>query len=246
MALRLWQIQEGDPPGEFPPTELALQQPNGLLAVGGDLSVERLIHAYSRGIFPWYSEGEPVLWWTPDPRTVFIPGKVHVSRRLQRKIRNAGFAITIDRAFDKVVTACALPRSQSEGTWLLPEMQAAYRNLHKLGHAHSIEVWHMGQLVGGLYGIALGRAFFGESMFSTLSDMSKIALATLSDLLNQWGYMVLDGQVASPHLKRMGAITMERENFEALLKQAVPRKPEPDSWTEPASLAQHPDHLPAD
>lgn len=244
MALRLWQIGENDAPNEFPPTDHALQHPNGLLAVGGDLSPDRLIHAYSRGIFPWYSEDEPILWWSPDPRTVFIPGQVHVARRLARRMRSEDYAVTLDRAFADVVTACSAPREKQIGTWLLPEMQSAYKALHARGFAHSIEVWQQGQLVGGLYGVALGHVFFGESMFSRASDMSKIALVTLSQLLRDWGYLMLDGQVASPHLERMGAVQLDRGDFEALLRRAIPTTPIPGPWPETVSLPQPEAHLP--
>lgn len=219
------------PAGAFPDPSRALRHPNGLLAAGGDLSPERLIAAYQRGIFPWYSAGEPILWWSPDPRTVFLPGAVHVSRRLARRLRRAEFSVTLDRDFVTVVRACAGPRRDHAGTWLTPEMQQAYCRLHALGIAHSVEVWADGELAGGLYGVALGRAFFGESMFSRRSDASKVALAVLSRQLQLWDFLVFDCQVGSPHLYRMGAIDMPRRQFLELVQRAtLGDRPAPGTW----------------
>ena len=201
----------GDAPGApFPPAEDALAEPDGLLAWGGDLSPERLLRAYRQGIFPWYSAGDPLLWWCPAERCVIPTDAVHVSRRLGRILRQDRFRVTADRAFDAVVEGCASAR---RSTWIVPEMAAAYRRLHTLGHAHSIEAWQDDELVGGLYGVALGRMFFGESMYSARSEASKVVLARLCAVLDRWGFPWLDGQVPSPHLYRMGAVTVPREAF---------------------------------
>ena len=214
-------ISADDPPGSFPPVAQALKDPNGLLAVGGDLSIERLLAAYQRGIFPWYGEGEPILWWSPNPRTVFLPDHIHVSRRLARTMRQARFTVTADKAFSKVIQACAEPRTDQEGgdsgTWLLPEMRAAYQRLHDAGHAHSIEVWLGDEIVGGLYGVAVGRVFCAESMFSHQNDASKIALVYLGDWALAKGFKLIDAQVGSAHLYRMGAMDIPREDLVARL-----------------------------
>jgi len=187
-----------DPDAPFPPAEAALREPNGLLAVGGDLSPRRLLRAYRSGAFPWYGEGQPILWWSPDPRAVLLPERVRVSRSLRRTLRRGLFRVTVDRAFDAVIEACAtVPRPGQDGTWITPEMAAAYRRLHRLGHAHSVEAWTRdGELAGGLYGVAIGRVFFGESMFSRRSDASKVALVTLCRALEAWGYGLVDARRA--------------------------------------------------
>lgn len=196
----------------FPDPRLAGAE--GLLAVGGDLSPERLLLAYSLGIFPWYGRGEPLLWWSPDPRCVIVPAEVHVSRRLQRTLQKSRFQVTCNRAFDAVIAACAdLRRQEPGGTWLVPEMQEAYRRLHRLGYAHSVEAWQEGELAGGMYGVALGRFFFGESMFHRVTDASKVALVTLCRYLAAQRFVLLDCQVANPHLQRMGAKPLARELF---------------------------------
>lgn len=196
----------------FPDPRLA--GPEGLLAVGGDLSPERLLLAYSLGIFPWYGRGEPLLWWSPDPRCVIVPEEVHVSRRLARILRQKRFAVTCNRVFDRVVAACAETRLQDgEDTWLVPEMQAAYRRLHALGYAHSVEAWQDGELAGGLYGVALGRFFFGESMFHVATDASKVALVVLCHHLAAQRFALFDCQVPNPHLFRMGATQLSRAAF---------------------------------
>jgi leucyl/phenylalanyl-tRNA--protein transferase len=202
-------IRAGSPPEAFPPVQRALSEPNGLLAVGGDLSAERLQAAYRRGIFPWYTEREPILWWCPDPRAVLYPEAVRVSRSLRRVMRQGRFTLTADTAFDAVLEACAAPRPGQDGTWISRAMMAAYGRLHALGLAHSLEVWREGRLVGGLYGVALGAVFFGESMFSRQSDTSKIALATLAGM----GFQLIDCQVPSAHLASMGAVEIPRERF---------------------------------
>jgi leucyl/phenylalanyl-tRNA--protein transferase len=213
-----------DPTAPFPDVSFAEREPNGLLAVGGDLSVPRLLNAYRSGIFPWFNEGDPLLWWSPDPRTILVPGRLHVSRSLRKTLRRGLFEVTMDRDFEGVITACAGPRPDSEGTWLVPEMIRAYRRLHREGWAHSVEVWDEGRLVGGLYGVAIGRAFFGESMFSLVSDASKVALVHLCRTLDEWSFGLVDCQVLTRHLVRMGAVQIRRRNFVELLGRlcAVP------------------------
>ena len=199
---------------EFPPPDRALEEPNGLLAAGGDLSPERLLDAYRHGIFPWFSEGTPILWWSPDPRTVFATDRLHVSRRLARWLRHSDWTIRVDSAFADVVRGCAAPRADQAGTWITQHMFDAYCELHALGHAHSIEVFDAGQnLAGGLYGVALGHMFFAESMFSRASNGSKVALLALCRRLRDWGFPLCDAQVASPHLASMGANEMPRAAF---------------------------------
>ncbi|MGH8413772.1 MAG: leucyl/phenylalanyl-tRNA--protein transferase [Gammaproteobacteria bacterium] len=197
----------------------ALRHPDGLLAVGGDLSAERLLHAYRHGIFPWYSEGQPILWWSPDPRMVLFPGKFHTSHSLRKRLRHGGFDASFDTAFSEVVAACAAPRrNQVEpGTWITPTMQAAYAELHRLGHAHSLEIRMNGELAGGLYGVALGGVFFAESMFSRRTSASKIALACLARQLQSWKFGLIDCQVYSNHLARLGGVSIPRAEFLKLL-----------------------------
>jgi leucyl/phenylalanyl-tRNA--protein transferase len=202
----------------FPDPRLSTDE--GLLAVGGDLSPARLILAYSLGIFPWYGSGEPLLWWSPDPRCVILPGEVHVSRRLARTLRQERFAITCNAAFDRVISACAATRAhQGAGTWLVPEMQDAFRRLHALGYAHSVEAWQDGELAGGLYGVVLERFFFGESMFQRIPDASKVVLVKLCRYLAAHRFELLDCQVPNPHLFRMGAIQLSRAAFLDRLRQ---------------------------
>lgn len=204
---------DNDPDAEFPPVAHALRRPDGLLAAGGDLSVNRLLRAYRAGIFPWYSEGQPVLWWSPDPRCVLATRAVHVSRRMARRLRKRDFQVTMDRAFPDVIAACAEPRSYEPETWITPAMHLAYRRLHEAGWAHSLEVWRDSELVGGIYGLGIGRMFFGESMFHRETDASKIALIALCRQLAAWDFPLLDCQVHSPHLDRMGAWLLERPTF---------------------------------
>jgi leucyl/phenylalanyl-tRNA---protein transferase len=202
----------------FPPLTAALTEPNGLLAAGGDLSPQRLLAAYRRGIFPWYSTGEPILWWSPDPRMVLFPSEFKVSRSMAKVLRNAPYEVRLDSAFAEVIGACAsTPREGQPGTWITAEMQAAYRRLHELGHAHSVEVWMNGNLVGGLYGMALGRAFYGESMFSLRRDASKIALAHLCTHLRRHEFGIIDCQMETSHLASLGARPIPRSEFVALL-----------------------------
>jgi leucyl/phenylalanyl-tRNA---protein transferase len=210
-----------DAPEWFPPLEQALDEPAGLLAAGGDLSPERLVAAYRRGIFPWYSPGQPVLWWSPDPRAVLFPEEFHCPRSLAKTLRNAGFEAAIDRDFEAVIDGCAAPRAASPGTWITAEMRAAYRELHRLGLAHSIEIRRAGELIGGLYGVRLGGVFFGESMFSRARDSSKAALAHLVAVCRSNGLAVIDCQLPSRHLASLGARTIPRGQFQALLREHV-------------------------
>ena len=216
---RLTWIRPEDPPNHFPDAGTALRDPDGLLAVGGDLSPDRLLYAYRHGIFPWYHGDQPILWWSPDPRAVLLPEEFHVSTSLRKRLRHRGFRLSFDTVFNEVVAACATPRpNQPEGgTWITPEMRTAYARLQQLGYAHSVEIWMDGELAGGLYGIAIGAVFFGESMFSRRRDTSKIALACLSRHLQDWGFALLDCQVQSEHLARLGARTVPRQQFLDLL-----------------------------
>ena len=195
----------------FPPQSLA--QPSGLLAIGGDLSAPRLLAAYARGIFPWYSQGEPLLWWAPDPRCVFEAARTRPQRRFARTLRGLSWTLSADRAFDRVIAACAAPRAGQHGTWITPAMRRAYLRLHRLGHAHSLEVWDGAQLVGGLYGVASGGMFSGESMFSARSGGSRVALYAACRALAAWGMPLLDAQVANAHTLALGAIEMPRAEF---------------------------------
>ena len=219
---------EGRP--AFPPVERALREPNGLLAAGGELTPEWLLAAYRRGIFPWYSAGEPILWWSPDPRMVLRPDAIRITRSLRRVLRQKRFDVRCDTAFTQVVAACAEPREPGGGTWITPEMRAAYVRMHELGYAHSVESWHEGQLVGGLYGMAVGRTFFGESMFSRVSDSSKVALAHLARHLERLGYAVIDCQMVTSHLATMGASPVPREVFVAGLMGWTREGPPPGRW----------------
>lgn len=215
----------------FPPADRALRDPNGLLAVGGDLSARRLLAAYRRGIFPWFSPGEPILWWSPDPRMALFPDEIRITRSLAKTLRNADYAVRLDTAFDAVIAACAAtPRDGQSGTWIVPEMQAAYRELHALGHAHSVETWQAGRLVGGLYGVAIGQAFFGESMFSHRRDASKIALAHLCRFLAARGFGIIDCQMETAHLASMGARPIPRDDFLARLAVLVDAGEPPGHW----------------
>lgn len=204
----------------FPPPQMA--DKNGLLAVGGDLGEKRLLLAYSKGIFPWFSENSPILWWSPDPRLILLPKNIKVTRSLRQIISRDVFSVTIDNAFDMVLRHCAdIHREKDSGTWITEEMITAYSRLHASGYAHSIETWHEGELVGGLYGVALGKAFFGESMFSRKSNASKVALAWLARLLNEWEYRFIDCQVTSKHLISLGAREMHRTRFLKMLEEAL-------------------------
>jgi leucyl/phenylalanyl-tRNA---protein transferase len=215
----------------FPPPHMAT--PEGLLAVGGDLRPERLLLAYQHGIFPWYSAGEPILWWSPDPRLVMPLGEMHVSRSLRKVLRQNRFRFTFDHAFDAVIDACATaPRPRQRGTWITPDMLRAYRRLHALGYAHSIECWQHEQLVGGVYGVSLGACFYGESMFSRVSNASKVALVTLVDQLRAWNFTLFDCQVPNHHLLSLGAVEIARADFLRALQQALRRPTRCGSWKE--------------
>lgn len=214
----------------FPSLASALQEPNGLLAVGGDLSPRRLLDGYRRGIFPWYSEGDPVLWWSPDPRMVLFPRELRVTRSLAKTLRNKSYEIRFDTAFDEVVRGCAAPRPSQPGTWISAEMRAAYRRLHELGYAHSVETWVDGALAGGLYGVALGRVFFGESMFARGRDASKIAFVHLVRRLAGESYLLIDCQMHTPHLASLGAREVPRSEFARRLKELVDYPRPPARW----------------
>lgn len=210
----------------FPPVAQALAEPNGLLAAGGDLSPERILAAYRHGIFPWFSSGEPILWWSPDPRMVLFPGELRITRSLAKTLRHRDYTVRLDTAFERVIAACAsTPRAGQGGTWISAAMQAAYLRLHALGHAHSVETWHAGRLVGGLYGVAIGGAFFGESMFSHASDASKIALAHLCRFLAARGFGIIDCQMETPHLASLGARPIPRSDFATRLAALVVNEP---------------------
>ncbi len=242
--VRLHWLDPRNPQQPFPPVHLAMRDPNGLLAIGGDLSPQRLLRAYSQGIFPWYNPDEPILWWCPNPRAVLVPAHFHMSRSLGKSLRRANYAVSMDRAFSEVLAACAGDRRSSRGTWLGEEMQQAYQRLHRLGQAHSVEVWRDGTLIGGLYGIALGAVFFGESMFSRADDASKIALYWLSRQLVQWGFQMIDCQVSSAHLLGLGAVEIERSQFLAQLSAALAAPGHQAPWRFMIDAPQSPPHLP--
>ncbi len=220
----------------FPSTKFALSEPNGLLAAGGDLSPDRILSAYQNGIFPWFNPGEPILWWSPSPRTVIYPSQLHVSKSLRKVIRNGTYRVSFDHCFTEVMRACAAPRTYASGTWISEEMIASYTTLHKRGYAHSVEVWKNNgaqeELVGGLYGMALGKIFFGESMFSRADNASKVGLAFLVDHLNTWGFQLIDCQVANDHLFSLGAIEIPREEFQQFLVDFATLPPNyPPNWS---------------
>ena len=214
----------------FPPVAKALAAPNGLLCAGGDLSPERLVEAYRHGIFPWFSEGDPVLWWSPDPRMVLFPDELRVSRSLGKRVDRGTYETRVDTAFREVIEACAGPREGQSGTWIVPEMVEAYVRLHELGFAHSVESWREGRLEGGLYGVALGPVFFGESMFARAPDASKVALVKLVERLRQDGCRVIDCQQATPHLASLGAREIPRKAFAQLLKESIQYPPSGSRW----------------
>lgn len=214
----------------FPSPELAHE--DGLLAVGGDLSNERLLLAYGLGIFPWYSEGDPILWWSPDPRMVLIPSEFRVSKSQRRINRGGRFRVTMDEAFDRVIAACArAPRRGQDGTWITEDMTAAYCRLHRAGYAHSVECWESEELVGGLYGISLGRCFFGESMFSLKSNASKVAMGALAAQSVRWDFVLIDCQMHTAHLKQLGAKDLPRARFLELLSIGLEGETRVGPWT---------------
>ncbi|WP_340121479.1 leucyl/phenylalanyl-tRNA--protein transferase [Methylobacter svalbardensis] len=217
--MRLTVLDSNNPDQDFPLVSKALREPDGLLAVGGCLSQHRLLNAYRHGIFPWYNPGEPILWWSPDPRLILFPDKLVISRSLHKTLRKNIFSVTFDRVFNEVIAACADPRKDAAGTWITEEINAAYNQLHQAGFAHSVEAWLDDELVGGLYGVAIGQVFFGESMFHTRTDASKVAFASLVKQLNAWGYQLIDCQVHTNHLESLGAEEISRDYFTALLDQ---------------------------
>ena len=203
----------------FPPLNKALREPNGLLAAGGDLRPERLVQAYRHGCFPWFQDGQPILWWSPDPRTVLLPDELHISRSLAKVLRQGRYQVTFDHAFAEVIRACAAPRSYAAETWITSPMQNAYLELHKRGVAHSVEVWCGGELTGGLYGLAMGQLFFGESMFSRGDNASKVGFVSLVQHLKDWGFVLIDCQMQTDHLLSLGAQTISRAEFSRYLSQ---------------------------
>ncbi|MDT8363672.1 MAG: leucyl/phenylalanyl-tRNA--protein transferase [Nitrosomonas sp.] len=218
------------PYSTFPPLKQALREPNGLLAAGGDLSIQRLLAAYKRGVFPWFSAGEPILWWSPDPRMVLFPADIRISRSLHKTLKHNRYTVRVDSAFSAVMQACAAPRHGQDGTWIHPEMITAYENLHQQGLCHSVEIWQDNELVGGLYGVALGRIFFGESMFSRVSDASKIALVYLARQLEKWDFGLIDCQMQTAHLASMGAMEIPRQEFANLLTAWVDLPTRQGQW----------------
>ncbi len=217
---------------DFPDTGQALSYPNGLLAIGGDLSIPRLLKAYEHGIFPWYEDPQPIMWWSPDPRSVLFPDELKISRSLRKAMRQSDFRITTDCAFHRIVAGCAEPRFEDHGTWITNAMGRAYMELHSEGYAHSVEVWNRhGQLVGGLYGVTLGRVFFGESMFSKADNASKMALVATTRVLQQFNYQVIDCQVESEHLRTLGARAIPRLDFEQHLAHTVGMNEPTPKWT---------------
>ncbi len=214
----------------FPPTATALRDPDGLLAAGGNLAPERLLRAYRQGIFPWYSPGQPILWWSPDPRMVLFPAELKISRSLRKTLKKGCFSITMDSMFETVLTKAAEPRGDQAGTWITPEMRQAYLRLHRLGWAHSVETWRGGELVGGLYGVAIGRVFYGESMFSRASDASKAALVALAAQLLDWKFALIDCQMRTAHLTSLGARELPRDEFLKRLERFCPLPGRPGPW----------------
>ncbi|MEI2768897.1 MAG: leucyl/phenylalanyl-tRNA--protein transferase [Nitrosomonas sp.] len=214
----------------FPPLDRALKEPNGLLAMGGDLTPQRLLEAYRKGIFPWFNEGEPILWWSPDPRMVLFPDELRISRSLSKELKKSDYQIRADHRFSEVMQACAAPRKGQAGTWIHPEMIAAYTTLHEMKFAHSVEMWVDDELVGGLYGIALGQIFFGESMFSRAPNASKIAFVHLVKQVQEWGFGLIDCQVKTNHLASLGAREIPRAAFAQYLSELISESPGGEHW----------------
>jgi len=231
MTFRIPVLDPTNPKQTFPPPQTALADPNGLLAVGGCLSVTRLLNAYKLGIFPWFNPGEPILWWSPNPRLVLFPDQLIISRSLRKTLRKNDFTVTYDKAFNQVMAACALPRQCSTGTWITDNIKSAYEQLHEIGVAHSVETWSDGELVGGLYGVSIGQVFFGESMFHFKTDASKVAFATLISQLKQWDYQLVDCQVHTEHLSSLGAHEIDRAEFNQLLKRFCNQPTSPHAWS---------------
>lgn len=236
---RIAWLSADDPPEAFPAVEHALREPDGLLAAGGDLGSERLLCAYRQGIFPWYDDGQPLLWWSPDPRCVFQPGDLHVSRRLRRALRQSTLQVRFNTDFAAVIRACAAPRGPETGTWITDEMMNAYERLHREGWAHSVEIWRDESLVGGLYGLCIGRAFFGESMFSGVESASKIALLAISGMMDSGELGILDCQLVSSHLLSLGARIIPRDAFVASLHSLCSPPIKFENWpTGPISVPE--------
>ncbi len=219
------------PEQSFPPLESALNEPNGLIAIGGCLSVPRILNAYRSGIFPWFGPEEPILWWSPDPRLVLYPSELIISRSLKKTIRQQVFELSFDQVFPEVMRQCAAPRANEDGTWITNDMFNAYNRLHDLGYAHSIEAWQNGKLAGGLYGIAIGKVFFGESMFHKQSNASKVAFCYLVSLLKNWGFEMIDCQVHTNHLASLGAQEISRQHFLTLITRLCAHSPSTHAWT---------------
>ena len=236
---RIAWLSPSDPPEAFPPIDRALREPDGLVAAGGDLSSDRLLYAYRHGIFPWYDEGQPVLWWSPDPRCVLRPDEFHAARRLRRDIKASDAFLTFNQSFDAVIRGCAEPRRYERGTWITTAMLDAYTRLHESGWAHSVEIRTDDQLLGGVYGLAIGKVFFGESMFSATPNASKIALFGLCEILRRNEFQIIDCQVISPHLLTLGATTLPRREFAAILESACSPVEAFDNWpSDPMSVSE--------
>ena len=229
--MRLPFLDPSNPDEDFPAIDSALAEPDGLLVAGGCLSSQRIIKAYQQGIFPWYSAGEPILWWSPNPRLVLFPDKLKISRSLRKTIRKKTFKLSYNQAFPQVMQYCAAPREKEPGTWINEEMFLAYTQLHQQGIAHSFEAWFDDELVGGLYGIAIGQVFFGESMFHRKTDASKVAFCSLVQQLAEWGYQLIDCQVHTDHLTSLGAEEIKRDHFSRLLKQYCSLSPSDSAWS---------------
>ena len=232
MSVPRW-LTRADAVDRFPSPNAALTEPNGLLAAGGDLEPGRLLGAYVRGIFPWYEEGQPILWWSPDPRAVLWPAELRVSRSLRRSLIKGGFELRVDSAFDEVIAGCAGPRRYTDATWITSDMARAYGRLHRMGWAHSFETWRGGELVGGLYGVAIGRVFFGESMFARVTDASKVALVGMVRSLEERGFALIDCQVASQHMASLGARAIPRREFLGWLQRYCEPAGTPEVWRTP-------------
>lgn len=223
-------VRDGTFSIKFPSTRRAMIDPDGLLAIGGTLSTNNLLTAYKNGIFPWYTEGEPILWWSPNARPIIEPGKIKVSKSLFKTIKKNTFRISYDNCFERVVDGCATADVRSDNSWITEEIRCAYIELHRLGYAHSVECWQGDLLCGGLYGVSLGTIFYGESMFSRINDASKVALVDLCQNLIRWGYEIIDCQVTSRHLQSLGAKVISRDQFEAILSENLEKKPAPNAW----------------
>lgn len=228
--MQLTVLDSRQPNQAFPELETALDEPNGLIALGGCLRPQRIVNAYKRGIFPWFNPDEPILWWSPDPRLVLLPDRIQVSHSLNKTIRKQLFEIRYDSAFEQVVDACAQPRCNQAGTWITREMKQAYQTLHELGIAHSVEAWQKRELVGGLYGVAIGQVFFGESMFHRKTDASKVVFVQLARQLMAWSYQLIDCQVRTEHLISLGAEEMSRVTFAAQLQILCEQQPVDEAW----------------